>query len=100
MRRPELLQPGGRCKKPTATRESYADITFDKEYRFSLEGDMFEIYHPGNAHSQETPSRSAAWGTHPRWQILDLTPLSPLLASPIAHFSRPTDSEQNKPIIY
>ena len=40
------------------TRESYADITFDKEYRFSLGGDLFEIHHPGNAHS---PGDSFIW---------------------------------------
>jgi glyoxylase-like metal-dependent hydrolase (beta-lactamase superfamily II) len=40
------------------TRDSYADITFDKEYRFSLGGDDFEIHHPGNAHS---PGDSFVW---------------------------------------
>ena len=40
------------------THDSYADITFDKEYRFSLGGDDFEIYHPGNAHS---PGDSFVW---------------------------------------
>jgi glyoxylase-like metal-dependent hydrolase (beta-lactamase superfamily II) len=40
------------------THESYADITFDKEYRFSLGGDDFEIYHHGNAHS---PGDSFVW---------------------------------------
>jgi glyoxylase-like metal-dependent hydrolase (beta-lactamase superfamily II) len=39
-------------------RDSYADITFDKEYRFSMGGDVFEIYHPGNAHS---PGDSFVW---------------------------------------
>ena len=40
------------------TRESYADITFDREYRFNLGGDVFEIYHPANAH---TPGDSFVW---------------------------------------
>jgi glyoxylase-like metal-dependent hydrolase (beta-lactamase superfamily II) len=40
------------------TRESYADITFDEEYRFSLGGVDFEIHHPGNAHS---PGDSFVW---------------------------------------
>lgn len=40
------------------TRDSYADITFDKQYRFSLGGDVFEIHHPGNAHS---PGDSFVW---------------------------------------
>jgi len=40
------------------THDSYADITFDKQYRFSLGGDVFEIHHPGNAHS---PGDSFVW---------------------------------------
>jgi glyoxylase-like metal-dependent hydrolase (beta-lactamase superfamily II) len=40
------------------TRERYADRTFDKEYRFSMGGEEFEIYHPGNAHS---PGDSFVW---------------------------------------
>jgi glyoxylase-like metal-dependent hydrolase (beta-lactamase superfamily II) len=40
------------------TRESYADRTFDKEYRFRLGGVDFELYHPGNAHS---PGDSFVW---------------------------------------
>ena len=37
------------------TRERYADRTFDKEYRFSMGGEEFEIHHSGNAHSPGTP---------------------------------------------
>lgn len=33
------------------TEESFADITFDKEYTFNLGGVVFEIYHAGTAHS-------------------------------------------------
>lgn len=33
------------------TEESYADITFEKEYTFTLGGTDFEIYHAGGAHS-------------------------------------------------
>jgi glyoxylase-like metal-dependent hydrolase (beta-lactamase superfamily II) len=40
------------------SRERYADRTFDKEYRFSLGGEDFEIHHPGNAHS---PGDSFVW---------------------------------------
>lgn len=40
------------------TEASYADITFDKEYKFNLGGTDFEIYHPGNAHS---PGDSFVW---------------------------------------
>ena len=33
------------------TQESFADVTFDKEYMFSLGETDFEIYHAGTAHS-------------------------------------------------
>jgi glyoxylase-like metal-dependent hydrolase (beta-lactamase superfamily II) len=40
------------------TTPSHADITFDKEYRFSLGRTRFEIHHPGSAHS---PGDSFVW---------------------------------------
>lgn len=33
------------------TEESYADITFDTDYKFTLGGTAFEIHHAGTAHS-------------------------------------------------
>lgn len=40
------------------TEAIYADITFDKNYKFNLGGTDIEIYHPGNAHS---PGDSFVW---------------------------------------
>jgi len=45
-------------EKMQGTKERYADILFDDDYRFSLGGIDFEIHHRGQAH---TPGDSFVW---------------------------------------